>query len=61
MSVLIFKASVELHGMYTRGLMAIDKRSFVSDSNDKLNVEIVKKMNVDLVKKYVMQGLGHKD
>jgi hypothetical protein len=47
--------------MYTRGLMAIDKWSFVSDSNDKLNVEIVKKMNVDLVKKYVMQGLGHKD
>jgi hypothetical protein len=50
---------VELHGIYTRGLMAIDKRSFVSDANDKINVRIVKKLDVDLVKKYLMAGFGH--
>jgi hypothetical protein len=40
--------------------MAIEKRSFVSDSNGKLNVRIVKKLDVDLVKKYLMIGLGHR-
>ncbi len=58
---ILFQASVELHGIYTRGLMAIEKRSFVNDVNDKINVKIVKKMNADLVKKYLLQGLGHKD
>ncbi len=55
------QASVELHGIFTRGLMAIEKRSFKNDANDKINVEIVKKMDVDLVKKYLLQGLGQKD
>ena len=41
--------------------MAIEKRSFVNDANDKINVKIVKKMDVDLVKKYLLQGLGEKD
>ena len=41
--------------------MAIEKRSFVNDANDKINVKIVKKMDVDLVKKYLLQGLGQKD
>ena len=47
--------------MFTRGLMAIDKRSFVNEADDKINVRIVKKLDTDLVKKYVMAGLGHKE
>lgn len=47
--------------MFTRGLMVIDKRSFVNEADDKINVRIVKKLDTDLVKKYVMAGLGHKE
>ncbi|CAG0878480.1 unnamed protein product, partial [Darwinula stevensoni] len=50
-------ASVELHGMFTRGQMVVD---YISAMNRKPNVTMVEKIDVEAFKKILMVAFGHK-
>ena len=53
------QASVELHGLYSRGQTILEKRFFVDGTNTEKNpnVEIVDQLDTELVEKYIFQGM----
>lgn len=53
-----FHATVELHGTSTRGQVVVDKR-FFHPLRENPNVTVVTELNAELVKRYMLSGLGH--
>ncbi len=54
------QATVELHGLYSRGSVILDKRFVVGGQNTGtgFNVEVIQELDTDLVKKYIVQGMS---